>query len=126
MQITRKTAIRTLVGFLAGIMNEYMKGQNLSIGGVSGSGKLAELSLGDPLVKTEVELQKEKNDYKACQATDLLGAYCLTPGNLFYSHVVPNTAKLTINLDGWKGFEVTLQGETVFISREDIFKAFKS
>ena len=112
--MTRKTAIRTLLGLsTTGLIGAVIKGQNIQVGFQP---PLIEVSYGDQ--KTQPETQPEIKSGPI--DGDLQLALVRFP------EYIPGTATLTLNLDGWKGFTVNHGGQSAFISREELWEALKS
>jgi len=114
--MTRKTAIRLLAG-LAGVFGSLLKGQGTFR---VGRAPLAEIKFGRPTAKAKAEYQKCLEDVEVAnrRKPGLVHLGCFAP-----SEFEPGTAIITLNLAELEVIEVTLDGQTRRITRQELWEA---
>ena len=126
--MTRKSAIRLLLGAVSGFLVKSANSQNKLILS-NGRESLAVINFGDPVKRTDAEKAVAALDYKRCLASvkedGTMRFGCEDPDSPWRTDFIPGTATLTVNLDGWKWFEVTSNGKTIQITRQEIWEALQ-
>ena len=125
--MTRKSAIQMLVAMLTGMVSRA-DGQKATFSIRDASSSLFEIHYGEP----ERSKEQADADYKACLAEvdklnqdgSRLTVGCLRPDE-YSAKLKPGTARMVVHLDGWKEFEVTYGGESIKISRQEIWDALR-
>ena len=115
--MTRKTAIRLLAG-LAGVFGHLVKGQNSF---VVGNRPLAEIIFGRLTAKAKAEhekcLQEQREARKRPGGPEFVWG-CFEP-----SEYERGTAFIRLNLSELEAIEVTLDGQTRRITRQELWEA---